>query len=181
MFLGVANKLIPVGTAFTVGSGAAFLVSAAHNLQEVFNHELRLRHLIAASTLPEAVALKEVSIYVLHQRWADQAQTRMNFALWPVETFTTLPPTDVAIGFPQFTDRLPTLVMPLSFDVPPPGTLVRSVGYTDFSPRDGFDLNRAVSGTFNWRDEYSHRRVVVENRVEHIFARRFATGFVDGP
>ena len=182
LFLSVAGRLIPIGSAFTVGSGVAFLVSAYHNLKEVFSYEPRLHHLITALTHPEAIETKEVGIYVLHQRWEDSTKTKIHFALWPIESFAGALPSDVTLGFPQFTDRLGTLSMPLSFDVPSPGALVWSTGYADFKfPIEGIDLDEVKGGRFNWLTQYSHRFLVCEGRVQAIFLKRFANGYVEGP
>jgi hypothetical protein len=182
LFIVVAERLIPVGTAFVVGHGISFVISAEHNIREALKHERRLRHLLSAATLPEAIALKEVGISVLHQRWVDDKEAAIHYTLWPLQTVAVAPPSDVVFGSPQFQTVFPTLDIPLSFDVPPRGERVWSIGYTDFKfPEGGIDLEALDAGTFSWRSDYSHRFVVVEGRVERIFAERFASGFVDGP
>jgi hypothetical protein len=182
LFISVAGRLVPVGSAFTVGSRVAFLVSACHNIREVFSHEPRLRRLVTARTLPEAIEAREVGVYVLHQRWADDTEKTIDFAVWPVESFAGALPSDVALGFPQFTNRLGTLSMPLSFDVPAPGMKVWSIGYTDSkTPAGGIDLEEVRGRKFNWLTQYSHRFVVYEGRVQTIFLERFANGYVEGP
>jgi hypothetical protein len=182
LFFGVSGRLVPIGSAFTVGSGVTFVVSAAHNLYEVFDHDLRLQHLVKSRSLPEAIDLKEVAIYVLHQRWADDTAMQIDFTLWPIESFTGAPPSDVALGFPQFTNDFGTLSMPLSFDVPAPGTRLWSVGYADFNtPQDGIDLEQVRAGAFNWLTDYSHRFMVCEGRVHLIFVKRFASGYLEAP
>jgi hypothetical protein len=182
LFFNVKGRLIPIGTAFTVGSGVAFIVSAMHNVLEVFNHELRLQHLVTAQTLPQAIDIREVEIYVLHHRWRDESETDVDITLWPVEYFSGAPPTDVVFGFPQFNVEFPTLVLPLSFATPTPGMRIWSIGYADFRvPNGGIELERVKDGTFNWRSDYAHRFIVVEGRVDRIFVRRFSQGFVNGP
>jgi hypothetical protein len=60
-FFGDHGRLIPIGSAFSVGSGVSFLLSAAHNLYEVVDHELRLQHLANALTLAEAIKVSAVA------------------------------------------------------------------------------------------------------------------------
>jgi hypothetical protein len=182
LFFGVAGKLLPIGTAFTLGSTVAFVVSALHNILEVFDHELRLQHLVSAPTLPEAIDVREVEVYVLHQRVNDSNASELRMTLWPVESFTGAPPSDVAMGFPQFDTTFPTLAMPVSFDVPAPGTRVWAAGYTEFTvPAGGIELAAVRAGTFDWQRSYSHRFVIAEGHVDRIFARRFSSAFVNSP
>lgn len=182
LFFGVAGKLIPIGTAFTLGSTVAFVVTALHNLVEVFDHELRLQHLVRASTLPEAIDVREVEMYVLHQRVSDGDPSELRMTLWPLESFTGAPPSDVAMGFPQFDTTFPTLTMPLSFDVPAPGTRVWAAGYSEFRvPTGGIDLAAVRAGTFDWQQSYSHRFAIAEGHVDRIFTSRFSSAFVNSP
>jgi len=182
LFLSLDSRLIPIGTAFAVGRGIAFVISAEHNIRETLNHEQRLRHLRTVDELPEVVTFKDVGLSVLYQRWSNEAKTEIQFALWPLETFAGAPPSDVVFGSPQFQTVVPTLDLPLCFEAPPQGERVWSIGYTDFKfPEGGIELEAVDAGTFDWRNDYGHRFVVVEGRVDRIFANRFASKFVDGP
>ena len=137
---------------------------------------------MTASTLPEAIDVREVEIYVLHQRVSDCNASALRMTLWPVESFTGAPPSDVAMGFPQFDTTFPTLTMPVSFDVPAPGTRVWAAGYSEFKvPTGGIDLAAVRAGTFDWQHSYSHRFVIAEGHVDRIFARRFSSAFVNSP
>lgn len=182
LFLSSADKLIPIGTAFTTGSGVTFIISAEHNIREVFDHERKLGHLKIERTLPETISLQEVGLYVLYQRWRDETQTTIDFVLWPLEKVDGAPPTDIVFAFPQFQTKWPTLGMRLGLDLPTPGERVWSIGYADFRfPADGIDLDLVQSGQFDWRADYAHRFVVVEGHSGNIFTQKFASGFVDGP
>jgi hypothetical protein len=45
----------------------------------------------------------------------------------------------------------------LSFDLPPIGAKVWSIGYADFQfPENGIPLAEVRSGTFDWQRDYSH-------------------------
>ena len=180
LFMGIGSRLIPVGTAFIAGDGVKFVLTAAHNVTEVFKYEQRLRHLLTADTLPEALALKEVSFWLLYQH-QEGAQEFPKLFLWPLESFNGAPPTDAIIGSAQSQTLFPTLSFPLSFAVPLHGERVRSVGYTNFLPSEGLDFEDVKSNTFNWMENYSHSFRVVEGCVEKIFGRRFTSKFVDGP
>jgi hypothetical protein len=182
LFISAAGRLIPVGTAFTTGSGVTFVISAEHNIREVFSHERRLGHLKTERTLPEAISLREVGLYVLYQRWHDESEAQIDYMLWPLENVDGAPPTDIVFGFPKFQTEWPTLNMRLGLELPQHGERVLSIGYTDFQvPAGGIDLDTVNSGEFNWRTDYAHKFVVVEGHVCNIFTQRFASSFVDGP
>lgn len=182
LFMSVKSRLIPIGTAFSVGHGIAFIISAEHNARATLNEEQRLRHLRTVEHLPEAITFREVGLYLLYQRWSNEARTEIQVALWPLETFAGAPPTDVVFGSPQFQAEVPTLDLPLCFEAPPQGERVWSIGYTNFKvPDRGIPLEAVDAGAFDWRREYSHSFRVVEGRVDRIFVQRFASKFVDGP
>jgi len=182
LFLEVAQRLIPVGTAFTIGRGVGFAISAAHNLQEVLKYEQRLGHLQTAQSLPKAIALKEVGLYLLCQGCKDESNTTIEITLLPLETFDGAPPTDVVFGFPQFQTELPFLALRVSFDPPPHGEKVWAIGYTEFKyPEGGIDLDQVRAGRFDWFNDYGHLFRVVEGRVDRIFTQRLAAGYVGGP
>jgi hypothetical protein len=109
LFIVVAERLIPVGTAFAVGHGISFVISAEHNIREALNHERRLRHLLTAATLPEAITLKEVGISVLHQRWVDDTRAAIHYTLWSLQTVAGAPPSDVVFGSRSFRPYLEAL------------------------------------------------------------------------
>jgi hypothetical protein len=182
LFISYAERLFPVGTAFTTGNGVTFAISAEHNIREVFKYEQRLGHLRTERTLPEAISLREVGLSILYQRWADESQSEIDYAVWPLENFNGAPPTDIVFGFPRFQTRWPTLDMKLGIDLPIHGERVWSVGYTEVEcPTDGIDLATVQSGTFDWRTQYAHRFMVVEGHVERVFTQRFASSFIEGP
>lgn len=180
LFITSEDHLFPVGTAFTVGRSVPFVVSAAHNICEAWKDEPRLSHLLTARELPKSVELKLVGFSVLHHRPNENGGITLN--VWPLETVESAQPTDVVFGSPQFQTSFPTLINPLSFDLPPIGEKVWSIGYTGFEyPDGGIPLAEVRAGTFNWQRNYSHKLVVVEGFVERIFTQKFATGFIEGP
>jgi hypothetical protein len=107
----------------------------------------------------------------------DRASGRFTF--WPMETVEGAPPTDLVIGYPQFQPDFPTLVNRVSFDVPPIGATVWSIGYTDMEPKR-ISLEDLKTGKFNLLRDYRHKLKVVEGTVQRIFTQRFSAGFVEG-
>lgn len=181
LFIGYSDRLIPVGTAFSIGSGVTFVLSATHNVAEAFNHEKRLQHLLTSPSLSGAVNLNEVSFWLLYPHVADGANSPTKLTLWPLETFNGQTPTDLVIGFPKFQSTFGTLSSQISFELPSLGERIRSIGYTDFSPADGVNFEEVRSGRFNWLENYSHKLRVVEGFVETVFTERFSSGYLNGP
>ncbi len=179
LFITFEDHLVPAGTAFTIGRGVAFVVSAGHNIREAFKKEERLRHLLSSRELPESLDLRHAGISVLYHRPNENGG--ISLTIWPLETVAAAPPTDVVFGFPEFQTNFPTLVHRLSFDLPPIGEKVWSIGYADFKfPPDGIPLEKVRNGTFDWKGDYSHKLLVVEGFVERIFTQKFAAGFIEG-
>src|ERR1051325_9644482 len=179
LFITFEDHLFPVGTAFTIGRGVPFIVSAAHNIREAWKYEPRISHLLTARELPKSVDLKHAGISVLYQ--GANTNGGIDGTIWPLETVEGGPPTDVVFGFPKFQTNLPTLVNRLSFDLPPVGMKVWSIGYAGFEfPLHGIPLAAVRNGTFDWQHDYSHKLLVVEAIVERIFTQKFAAGFVEG-
>jgi hypothetical protein len=179
IFITFEDRLFPVGTAFTIGRGVTFVVSAAHNIREAWKHEERLDHLLAAREIPSSIELQHVGFSVLHHR--PNGRGGIDISIWPLENVIGAPPTDVVFGFPEFQTKFPTLVNRLSFDLPVIGEKVWSVGYADIEPRDGIPIADIRNGTFDWQHDYSHKLIVVEGFVQRIFTQRFSVGFLDGP
>ncbi|MDP9812619.1 hypothetical protein J2W42_005489 [Rhizobium tibeticum] len=178
LFISYDRHFHPIGTAFTVGDGIKFVVSASHNVMEAFKHEARLRHLLGSKELPVALNLKEVGFHVLHQSMEGKEGGRLT--LIPLENVTGAPPTDVIFGYPKFVDGLGTINHKISFDLPPVGEKVWSIGYCDFGGRP-IPVSDADDGTFDWMRDYKHRLMVVEGFVRRHFTLQFAAGFVEGP
>lgn len=174
------DHLFPVGSAFTVGRGFAFVISAAHNVMEALKKEERLNHLLSSRELPTSIDLRHAGICVLHQTPKPNGDVQLS--VWPLETVDGAPPTDIVFGFPKFQEGLGTLSLPLSFDLPIIGERIWSIGYSHFEfPEHGIPLDEIRRGNFDWQTKYSHKLTVVDGRIERIFTRRFLTGFVDGP
>lgn len=179
LFLSAQDRLIPIGTAFTFGGSIGFLTTAMHNFREGWRLEPRLEYLFRASELPCFVDQEEVGFSVLHHTMVGN---RMTFTILPLETVDAAPPTDVAIGYPVFSEGLVRVVYRLGFDLPAAFTRVLSLGYTAFKfPDGGIPLADVRAGTFDWQHAYSHRFIAVEGSVQRVFTQRFSVGFVEGP
>lgn len=98
LFIRAGGLLRPIGTAFWVGSGVPFVVSAMHNLTEALRHEPRYERLLASGDLPAKVDLKNAGLYVLHQD--EVTPERGRFTLLPLETANGGPLGDAVFGFP---------------------------------------------------------------------------------
>jgi hypothetical protein len=179
LFITYQDHLFPVGTAFTIGRGISFMVSAAHNIYEALKREERLWHRLNQNDLPPSVNLTQAGIAILHQTPRDN--TAISFNILPVETVEGAPPSDLVIGYPKFKEGVAMLVNKLSFELPRIGERVWSIGYADMKPNDGIPISDLRAGRFDIMRDYSHRLIVVEGYVERIFTQRFATGFVGGP
>src|SRR5882724_7535955 len=66
LFVTFQDHLFPVGTAFTIGRGVTFVVSAAHVVREGFKFEPRLDHLLSGGNLPTSIKLKDAGFAVLY-------------------------------------------------------------------------------------------------------------------
>jgi hypothetical protein len=179
LFIIFNEKAYPIGTAFTVGRGVTFAVTAAHNIREAWKREPRLTKLLVADTLPASISLKEAGISLLYQQpGASSAEIR--FAFWPFETIEGMPPSDLVIGFPQFQTQFSTLVNKISFDLPRIGQTVWSIGYAKMTPQEIL-IDDIRTGRFNLLQDYTHQFTVVEGKVDRLFTQRFAAGYVEGP
>jgi hypothetical protein len=179
LFIQSEGRYHPIGTAFWIGPGVQFIVTAMHNIAAAFRFEPRLQRLHAAGELPSSASLNHTGLSVLH--YDDVTGTNARFCLIPVLTINGAPPGDVAFGHPKFMGGRSVLSLPLSFDPPRIGETVWSVGYTDFKPQDGIPIDAAMDGSFDWAREYHHRFVVTEGRVGRIFTQRFDRGYHRGP
>ena len=178
LFVTHDDHLYPIGTAFTIGRGVRFALSAMHNVRETWRHEHRLSHLLTADGLPAAVQLKEAGLSLLYPRLKEDGSPE-RLTIWPFETMEGAPPSDLIIGYPKFQTGLPTLVNRLSFDLPPIGATVWSIGYTDMSP-ERISVDDVMTGKFSFAHDYKHKFVVVEGTIRRVFTQRFASGFVEG-
>src|SRR5260370_39375879 len=80
LFMTCEDHLFPVGTAFTIGRGVTFVMSAAHNIREAWKYEERLSHLLHARDMPKSVNLKHAGISVLHHRQNENGG--ISFTIW---------------------------------------------------------------------------------------------------
>lgn len=180
LFLVVDDNLFPIGTAFTVGKSMRFLLTAEHTIAEAIKHEPALEKLRIQGRLPPKADLTRAQLSVLYQR--RDSHDKIEFMLWPIQHVDGAPPTDVVFAYPKFVEGYPTLAARLSFDLPPVGSRIFSVGYVvEKFPVDGIPLAAVKSGDFDWKSDYSHRFHVFEGTVERIFTQCFAKGFVEGP
>lgn len=179
LFLRSGRKLKPVGTAYWLGGGAPFIMTALHCVTEALREDPRYERLFANGLLPEKIDLRDAAFYILHQD--DCTTDGGRVSLIPLTSVNAGPPGDVAFGFPQFEEGRLTWALPISFDPPRIGSKVWSLGYTSIEPADGISLDDLQAGAFNWARDYRHRFVVTEGTVTSIFTQRFATGFTNGP
>lgn len=180
LFVSVAERLIPVGSAFAAGRGLGFTMSAFHNIMEAVTREPRFDRQRTRGALPTSMTLSDVGLSVLHQTLNDEGILTFNFL--PLANVEGAPPTDVVIGHARLPEGTPSLSLPLSFAFPTSGEIVWSVGYAGFVyPDGGIPIRDVREGKFDWRNDYSHRFCVVEAEVEASFTCCFTRGFVDGP
>jgi hypothetical protein len=180
LFIGVHGRLFPVGTAFTTGKKATFLITATHNIDQLLKKDPRFVNAIGQGRLEGSHDLSDgYTLYALHH-YMDGSNVHLT--LWPLEKIDGASPTDVVFAHPQFSTDIQALVTPLSFDLPAVGEVVLSVGYSEFPDAEqGIDLEAVKSGSFDWLGAYSHKLFVTEGRVKRIFTQNFASGYVAGP
>ena len=179
LFISTAGSLIPIGTAFAVGAGLGFVMSATHNISEAIRAEGRYERELSSDSLPAEMSLNNVGLSVLHHVPNEKGGIDLNFL--PLGSIEGAPPTDVVIGFAKLPEGTPSLSLPLSFAIPAKGETVWSVGYHDFRfPDGGIPIAEIQAGTFDW-NSYGHTFLVVEAQVQAAFSARLAKGFVDGP
>ncbi len=170
------EKLFPIGTAFSIGSKINFAVTALHNIREALKHEAGLKNW----ELSGSIKLTKAGFYLLHQAAIDRGRLRFN--LWPLESVSAVPPSDVVVGYPQFDPSIRTLSSVVSFDLPSIAQTVWSIGYSDFKfPEGGIPFDAIRDHRFDWLSHYRHRLRVVEGTIEKVFVQRFTLGYVDGP
>ena len=102
LFATFEDYLFPVGTAFTIGRGVPFVVSAAHNIRETLKKEERLSHLLNARELPESCSISGMlefpSSITAQIRAAASISLSGHWRRW-----LRAPPADVV--FPQFQSK----------------------------------------------------------------------------
>lgn len=180
LFMTIDEHLFPIGSAFTVGSGLGFVMTAMHNIMEAIKEDGFHDTAVSSGKLPEAMSLRHIGLSVLHQAPNGQGGLTLNFL--PLTSVEGAPPTDVVIGFAQLPLGTRSISLPLSFAVPAKGDLIWSLGYHDFKfPEDGIPIAAVRDGSFDWQHDYSHRFLVVEAEVEAAFSARLAAGFLEGP
>lgn len=180
LFVSVDERMIPIGSAYSVGGGLGFVMSASHNIMDAMSREPLFDRVRTAGHLSGAISLSSVGLSVLHQR--PKGAGRVDLSFLPLKSIEGAPPTDIVIGFSEVPEGTPSLSIPLSFAIPDRGETVWSLGYCDFKyPDGGIPIDAVRNGTFDWQNDYSHSFRVVEATVEAAFTGRFAAGFVDGP
>ena len=178
-FFSIDGRLFPIGTAFAVGRGVCFVLSAYHCIRETFNHEPSLKKYANDEAPKQEVNLEFVNLWILHQ---DSVGDETQLKLCPLEHVAGVLPTDVIFGSPQFTTDVPVYSMSISFGFPAPSSLMWSVGYCNFKcPDGGISQEEIADSEFVWSEHYSHDFMVFESSLVSVFTRKFANGFVDGP
>lgn len=179
LFISTGGHLVPIGSAFAVGAGLGFVMSATHNIAEAIRADGRYERQLATGSLPPEMSLKDVGLSVLHHVADGNGGITLSFL--PLASIEGAPPTDVVIGFAKLPEGTASLSLPLSFAIPAKGETVWSVGYHDFRyPEGGIPIAAVQDGTFDW-NTYGHTFLVVEAQVEAAFSARLLNGFLEGP
>ena len=179
LLISVADELTPIGTAFCI-SRTGIAASATHLVRELFRFEPRGEEILKAQELPSQYRLRHTGLGLLHTHWASDEIFQVN--VWPVEGAYGAPPTDVLYLHPQFQREFSYLPLKLSFAVPPLGSRVFCVGYSDaVLPRGVLSRADLESGRIgDWFQHYRHKFLVTEARVMDVFTQGFARGFGGG-
>lgn len=183
LFVGLEDRLFPVGSVFTVGRGVCFAITALHCITAVLDHTPHLKKLYAQQELPSKTRLPAgASLWLFHQNVVGSKPGSLTFHLWPLEFAASGEPTDVSFCTPQFQTSFGTLALRLGFDIPSLDQTVWSIGYTDFMfPEHGIPMVEVREGKFDWQRDYSHKFLVIQGKVSAIFMQRYLRGFVDAP
>lgn len=181
LLTGAKGTLELVGTAFSF-SKLGFCGTALHSILEVCKAEgISVPDLrTPPSGQHSRIRLRNSTLAVLHHTQA--ADATIDAAIWPLETVDAFPPTDVAITFPKFQTDFPYLTLPITFDVPRVGSVVKCIGYSSAGAgAEKLELAAFATGGVSVPITYEHTLQVVEARVTDIFVRRFSAGYVGGP
>jgi len=178
LFVTFEERYIPIGTAFRIGQGVGFVLTANHNVREALKRDGRFDRELTSTQLPPNLDLRNAGLCVLHQVVGSDGVLRLTFT--PLENVHGAPPTDVVLGYPSFEPNRPSLSFPLSFKPPRIDDIVWSIGYTDFKPEEGFSFEFVRAGGLTL-ETYRHRFLVVEGRIKRIFAQGFASSIPTGP
>ncbi len=181
LLTGARGILELVGTAFSF-SNIGFVGTALHSILEVCKAEgIPLPDLRASGERrqPE-IRLRNATLAVLHHTVSED--NSINATIRPLQTVDAFPPSEIAIAFPRFQTDLPFFSLPLSFDVPRVGSVVKCIGYTSAGAgTHKIDLAAFEDGGVSVPITYEHTLQVTEARVTDIFVRQFASRFVEGP
>lgn len=177
LFMIVDGNYRSVGTAFLVSKKLPIIITATHNIKEAVKHDPALSALVH-SDLEGEHSLKNVRLSVLHQR--QNSPDNVQITLWPIETIHGPAPTDVVTGSLKAGGPTGDSALPLCFDLPRIGADLLSIGYS-FDKEQVISVATVDEGNFDWENDYHHRLIVTEGKVDRIFATKFAKGFFEGP
>lgn len=177
LFLELDGRVRPIGTAFNLGGGVGFTITAWHCIEEAIKQDRALSRRLGLGETPAASTLRKGGLYIL-RNYAIEGGIHFRFVA--LEHVTAGPPGDVVFCSPHFIEGEPALEQSISFHLPAPDELVHAVGYCNFKfPEAGITLADAAS--FDWRRDYAHEFRVVEGVIQNVFLHEYAAGYLRGP
>jgi hypothetical protein len=181
LFMSIDDLLTPIGTAFIISKRLILALTAEHNVREILKKHPKTNKLALQDEISGSHSLPDNYIlWLLHQH--SDAKGDLTLTLWPLEHAGGPQPSDIIFVTPKAAAALPTLTPKISFEIPQPGTLVRCLGYTNFSfPDGGISLDSVRNGLFDWGSQYSHELWVVQGKVQQFFNRKFSSGYLHSP
>jgi hypothetical protein len=173
------RDLLPVGTAFCM-STLGVSMTAMHNVRDTVRHDAKGHAVRNMENHHDSRMMRETGMAIFHHQSLPKGTLRGNICT--LEIIEEAHPTDVGYVSPQFQGGFPYLPLPLSFAVPRIGSRVICIGFGDVAaPGEGLLLDDIKCGRINLFDEYEHKLIAVEGRVNRIFTQRFADGFISSP
>jgi hypothetical protein len=177
LFIEIGGRVWPVGTAFNTGGGVNITLTAFHCVEEAIKHEPLLHEALTSTGIAEGAVLSRCGLYILRNH---RTEAGVRFHFIPLEHISGGPPADVVFCASQFVHGAASAGSKLSFALPEPDGLVHSVGYSAATfPSEGVPLDRLTQ--FDWANDYSHEFRVIEGRIQHLFLRQYAAGYLRGP
>jgi Trypsin-like peptidase domain len=160
------GRLFPIGTAFFI-SRHGLVMTAAHCIEAAARREL------GGPLVAGEHSLEEDGLCVLHYEVVGRGRVAMS--IWSIEQVAGGHPTDVVFGSltrESGVAQPPTGSLRLSPGLVTQGGRTLTVGYSFCKcPQDGIPMAAIRDGTFQWQREYEHKLIVVESRIETIYAR----------
>ena len=177
LFLELDGRIRPIGTAFNLGGGVGFTVTAWHCIEEAIRQDPALSRRMNLGETPAASTLQRGGLYILRNYAIEGG---VQFRLVALEHVTAGPPGDVVFCSPHFIEGEPAMEHSISFGLPEPDDVVHAVGYCNFRFPDG-GIPLAEAADFDWSRDYAHEFRVVEGAIQNVFLREYAASYLRGP